>query len=169
MKIGLTLTGTAGFGPEIVDAALREAIPRITRLVEVQARRNLGGGLVRVRTGETVAGLSSRLRLGGTKPSGEVGEFGRRGFIARLLESGVKPHKIRGKRGGLLTFRAGGRAIRAHTVNHPGFPGRHWLRAAVETVTPQAEKELQASLDRAIAAASRQAPTSGFGGPNGNG
>jgi len=169
MKIGLTLTGMTGFGPEIVDAALRDAIPRITKLLEAQARKNLGGGLVRVRTGKTLAGVSSRLRLGGAKPQGEVGDYGQRGFIARLLETGVRPHTIRGKRGGLLTFKSGGRTIRARAVNHPGFPGRHWLRAAVETVTPQAEKELQASLDRAIAAATRQAPTSGFGGPNGNG
>jgi hypothetical protein len=145
----MQLEGLRAVDPDIGDVALRESIPRIVRLLENQARLNLGGGLVRVRTGKTLAGLRSRLRLNSSKPSGEVGVYGRRSFVGRLQETGVRAHPIFGRDGGLLTVHVGGRIIRTRMVKHPGFPARHWLSAAVNSVTDDAEREVEKSLERA--------------------
>jgi hypothetical protein len=152
MKFRIRIERPGDIDAGMLDAALRDSIPRIVRLVEGYARANLGGGLVRVRTGKTLAGLRSSSNVSGSNPRGEVGVGGRRGHIARLLETGAAPHQIVGKNGGLLIFRAGAEIITKRMVRHPGFAGRHWLTLAGEKALPEAERDLQRSVDNVLTA-----------------
>ncbi len=147
MKIELELQGvTGGLDPDIATIALRDAIPTIVDLALTEARKNLSAYS---KTGKTLAKLTSRLSLGGDNPEGEVLVAGKRSFIARLLETGTRPHPIQARRAPLLHFRTSGRWVTALMVQHPGFAGRHWLERAAATITPEAEQEVADAVERA--------------------
>ncbi len=149
MRFRVRIEKPADLEPTFLDVALRDSIPRIVRLIEGKARVNLGGGLVQVRTGKTLAALRSTVSVTGSNPRGEVSVGGRRGHIGRLLETGVAPHEIVGRNGGLLTFRIAGEFLRKRVVRHPGVHARHWLTLAGEASIPDAERDLQRSIERA--------------------
>jgi hypothetical protein len=153
MKFTMRVERPGDFKPEVLDAALRDSIPRITRLVYANARVNLGGGLVGVRTGRTLGALKSRVNVAGSRPKGEVYVTGRRGHIARLLQTGVRAHEIRARGDGLMSLRVGDRVLRLRLVQHPGFPATFWLTKAGEAALPDAEKDLQLSVSRHLSAA----------------
>jgi hypothetical protein len=58
---------------------------------------------------------------------------------AEAVHDGSGPHTIRPRRpGGVLRFETGGQVVFTTRVNHPGSPGRPWLREAMEHVAAPA-------------------------------
>lgn len=139
------IEGTGSLDPRFVDDAIRETLPKIAARLEAEARVNLNPY---VKTGKTLANLQSKLNLDGPNPSVEVGVYGRRGFIARFLETGVSAHTIKPKRKKILAFNIGGKRIWARSVRHPGFPASHWLTRATRSIFPNIEPEIQSSIER---------------------
>lgn len=79
-------------------------------------------------------------------------------FVARLLEHGVAPHEIRGRRGRLLRFRAAsGEMVTARVVQHPGVRGRHIVGNALADTRLAFEELAQPALVRWAKRAARAA------------
>lgn len=89
------------------------------REVEGYARR-----LVGVKSGETRAGIYSRVVL--SNPGYNV-EVGARSKAMPYHHDGTKPHIIRPRRKRALKFQAGGRTVFAKKVNHPGTRANPFL------------------------------------------
>jgi len=145
MRVVAEIKGAATIDAGFVDIATRDSIPRITQHIEDLARTNLGRN---VRTGRTLAGLQSKVKLTGT-PTGEVGVYGNRGFIARFLEGGTRAHDIRARKAKFLVFQSGANTIRARKVHHPGTKATHWLTAAGQSAIPDAAQEVRIAIERA--------------------
>lgn len=140
----------AGVTAADVDLAFSRILPRIVKVVGVRAYTNLSGRLVRVRTGLLRRSLVARVDGLGAGAKAVIGIRGRRGFVARLLETGVQAHPIEPRREFLLRFRSGGGFISKDKVNHPGVRPRRWLRTAADESAHDIETIMRTELSSII-------------------
>lgn len=56
---------------------------------------------------------------------------------ASFVEFGTRPHIIYPVTANVLAFEVGGKTVFAKHVNHPGFPGRFFVRGTSEEVWPR--------------------------------
>jgi hypothetical protein len=73
-------------------------------------------------------------------------------YVARFLEHGTKPHKIKTKRAKALETDLG---MFANNVDHPGIPARPWLAPSWAEEKPRYVKEMKDALNRASRKAER--------------
>jgi hypothetical protein len=151
MEIKTKFSIGAGLSPEDVDLALSRSLPRIVSVVGARAYTNLSGRLVGVRRGLLRRGLVARIEGFGVNGRAVIGIQGRRGFVGRLLESGVKAHVIRARER-LLRFRSGGGFIAKERVQHPGIRPRRWLRTAADESQHDIETIMRTELSSIIRA-----------------
>jgi len=95
-------------------------------LPEVQANLLQHGSVV---SGELIAGLKVSTAARRGTVSASIKARGKHGFLAVMLEYGVKAHVIAAKKGGFLSF--GGYFTRA--VMHPGFAPKAFMRPALDS------------------------------------
>lgn len=134
-----------GIDAAAVDRAVARTLPRIVKVIGVRAYTNLSGRLVGVRRGLLRRGLVARVEGAGTTAKAVVGIQGRRGFVGRLLETGVRPHEIKARER-LLRFRRAGSFFATASVQHPGVRPRRWLRTALEESSNDIELILRSEI-----------------------
>ncbi len=86
------------------------------------------------KTGLLRAGLKIGTNSRGGTVTASLKAKGKHGFIAPWLEYGVKPHVIKAKDGGALSF--GGGVFQS--VNHPGIRPRPFMRPALDGMAQEA-------------------------------
>jgi hypothetical protein len=110
------------------DATLMsfEDVRRVTRRT-----LNRSAILCPVRTGRLRASGRMKFRVGARGPTGIV-EYPV--SYAAAVHDGSGPHVIRARKKKALKFEYNGRTVIVKSVNHPGSPGRPFLRQAAEEV-----------------------------------
>lgn len=99
--------------------------------VETQAKRNVSGSMVKVRTGNLRSSGHSATVVRGTRLVGQVifdAEY------ALAVHQGTRPHDITPVRARVLAWQAPGGTQFATRVHHPGTKGRPFLTAALSAI-----------------------------------
>jgi len=118
--------------PEILQKYFRPALGTSVKSLAEMIRPNIPRA-----TGQALAAFKSRVTGGkGINLQGQVGWYGNNpAWYIRLVEGGVKPHKIEARKGGFLWF--GGHVVRS--VDHPGFSARGFMAAGYAAMQPMIE------------------------------
>lgn len=159
---------------DTMGQALVAVEQRAVTILLDQVTRNVSGGVVNVRSGRLRAGIVAKITaLDQGAVTATVGFDKRVAFIARFLERGTKPHELgrgarttraafgrrkaqrargpfRGKRGGILRFRAGGEIIFRRSAHHPGLKPRPILEKAVEAAVPLIQADGTTIVDKVL-------------------
>jgi len=131
-----------------VEASVREAL-----VVAESTAKAAISAQTKSRTGRLLSDVQTIIsgRGGGDSPelfSSFRGRLKFRAPYAGYIDSGTRPHIIRAKDGGVLSFELGGKRIFARSVKHPGTHPRPFVKPASEAGLAT----LEASLRTRIAA-----------------
>ncbi len=108
--------------PGRLDSGMQRGLSRSTDYLEDAYKREIPK-----KTGRTAGTITSAVEL---RPSGGRGYVGTDDEVARHLEYGTRPHRIRARNAKALRFEVGSRTVFAKYVDHPGTsPHNSLLRA----------------------------------------
>lgn len=99
-----------------------------------RVRTGAGGRMVDVGEGEFGVVVGPNKKVGGKKVD----------YIAWMLESGTKPHKISSKNN---ILKLGPRFLRG-SIQHPGVRARYWMSGAFASASGQVESQFYVGLER---------------------
>ena len=144
--------------PNKLRAQLRHDLPEITREVKAAVAAKLTPGALFKTTNRLLPALSSEM-VETTKNEiyGRVYIDGRKfpSVIANTLESGSRPHPIKAKFAPALVFffEKLGHWVRIappRFVNHPGFPGRSYMKSTFDEKKDHITDRLKQSVAKAF-------------------
>jgi hypothetical protein len=141
--------------PQVV-AWMQQAMKKATAAVTRRAQQNLSGRFLRVRTGEGLRSLRTRIR---TTRDGVIGTVGTPSFYLRILHQGFPAQTLTTEKKG-FTFFKGGHLVRAKSIQHPGVSARPWMQVAAQESQP----DIVAAFDEVSAKIARFIATPGVGG-----
>lgn len=113
-------------GEREVVSAWSTAVRTVRRGMRIGVEKGVNEGAAEARTHHRFRNRTGRLegsilgRLLGSTDNEQRGEMVAAAKYASFVEEGTRPHKIRGRNGGMLVFQWQGRTIRVRSVNHPG-------------------------------------------------
>ena len=135
--------------PEQVRKNLRTVIPDITRQLMKRVDDNLGKLKSRSRLQTQGKMIESATQLTGTVAVEWTGDDSGK-IVPQVLESGAKPHVIDARNARALSFIwpvLGGRVF-FRRVNHPGFPGIHYMQDAFDSMRAEIVSELTDAIQK---------------------
>jgi Bacteriophage HK97-gp10, putative tail-component len=106
--------------------------------------------LIPRKSGKTLAQLKIKTKNKGL--TARIGVYGDRGFIARFLNFGTKPHRIFARNGGALALASGKYATQ---VMHPGIKPLNFLKA-IDGLRDRVQQRFGAGLRVAVQRAARK-------------
>ena len=126
VQVRTTIEGPLSEEIDIVPA-LKRGMELAIAAVRAHTLANLGGRMVRVRTGRLLGSVTTKVQ---TTASGAFGRVRVGKFYGRFTETGAVPHFVprirrRGRRRKPLAIHLGGATIFAARVRHPGIRARH--------------------------------------------
>lgn len=111
-----------------IQAEMLVAMRRAVAAVLARAKTNLSGRFVKVRSGQGLQSLRTKIQ---SSPEGATGTIGSPLFYLRLLHTGFPAQVLTTTKTGFAFFK-GGMLVRAKSIHHPGVTARPWLQTALE-------------------------------------
>ena len=138
--------------PTQVRNNLRRVIPSLLRDLTAEIDRNLGA--LKSRTHLQIVGGSQGVMVEnaqGITGRAEMGWTGdpKASMVPQVLETGAKPHVIRAVNAKALSFfwPVVGQQVFFRQVNHPGFPGIHYMERAFQSMQTEIVDQLTAAVN----------------------
>ena len=120
---------------------IQRCVVKSTYTIERDAKNNLAKN-GSVKTGHLRRSLSSNIKMGGSKTTGEVST---NVFYAIFVEKGTNPHLIRPKRKKALYWKGVPHPVKL--VRHPGGKKKPYLIPAFDNEVPNFIKEIEKAVD----------------------
>jgi len=139
--------------PERIRQRLETAMNGVGDDLAARVQDNLGGAVLRRRSGRLAAAQQTVMTSDGGSVSVGVGFDPQAVPYGTIQEFGgtTRAHLIAAKNACALAFSVGGRLVMAKTVHHPGsvLPARSFLRSALADMADEGSDELSSSVSEA--------------------